>query len=144
MKVEVDPVSRRTGYERQDADVRKVLYISLAFLLGLALSFAGAGLLLGWYRQQPTAPLTALERQRLLPPAPRLQTDSQGDGQRINQAARERLAVYAWVDRPAGLARLPIERAMDLLAERGWPSPAPRQSGETAEVDDDQGGVHGR
>jgi hypothetical protein len=29
---------------------------------------------------------------------------------------------YSWVDRDKGVVRLPIERAMDILAERGLPS----------------------
>jgi hypothetical protein len=29
---------------------------------------------------------------------------------------------YEWIDREKGLARIPIERAMDILAEGGLPS----------------------
>ena len=32
---------------------------------------------------------------------------------------RERLNSYAWIDRETGTVRIPIERAMDLVAERG-------------------------
>jgi hypothetical protein len=35
----------------------------------------------------------------------------------LNNAQREALGGYAWVDRDAGIARIPIERAMDLAAE---------------------------
>lgn len=32
------------------------------------------------------------------------------------------LGRYGWVDREAGIVRIPIERAMDLLLERGLPT----------------------
>jgi hypothetical protein len=34
----------------------------------------------------------------------------------------DRLVGYGWVDREAGIVRLPIERAMELLLERGLPT----------------------
>ena len=34
---------------------------------------------------------------------------------------REQLEAYGWVDRKKGIARIPIERALDILAERGLP-----------------------
>lgn len=39
----------------------------------------------------------------------------------LDAAARQRLDGYAWVDRAAGRVRIPIDRAMQVLAERGWP-----------------------
>jgi hypothetical protein len=38
--------------------------------------------------------------------------------------AGRRLSSYGWVDREAGIVRIPIDRAMDLLAERGLPARA--------------------
>jgi len=35
------------------------------------------------------------------------------------RAAREELGRYGWVDRERGIARIPIERAMDLVADGG-------------------------
>ena len=35
------------------------------------------------------------------------------------------LTTYGWVDRNTGVARIPIERAMDLLVERGLPVTKP-------------------
>ncbi len=29
---------------------------------------------------------------------------------------------YGWVDQPAGVVRIPIDRAMELLAQRGLPT----------------------
>ena len=39
---------------------------------------------------------------------------------RLRQA--KLLSSYGWVDREAGVVRIPIDRAMDLVAERGLPT----------------------
>jgi hypothetical protein len=33
----------------------------------------------------------------------------------------QHLSTYGWVDRQNGTARIPIERAMDIIAEQGLP-----------------------
>ncbi|MCC6849598.1 MAG: hypothetical protein IT294_13935 [Deltaproteobacteria bacterium] len=56
------------------------------------------------------------------PPAPRLQTDPRQD--LVDLHAREAAAIraYGWVDKQAGVVRVPVERAIALLAERGLPA----------------------
>jgi len=60
-----------------------------------------------------------------VPPGPRLQANPERElaAYRAEQAAQA--TSYGWVDREAGVARIPIERAIDLLAERGLPAAAP-------------------
>ncbi len=43
----------------------------------------------------------------------------------VRAQQRQVLTSYAWVDKEAGTVRLPIERAKQLIAERGLPSAAP-------------------
>ena len=52
---------------------------------------------------------------------PRLQADPAADRLRIQRDQLEQLNGYGWVDRKAGIARIPIDRAMDLLASKGLP-----------------------
>ena len=52
-------------------------------------------------------------------PQPRLQIDPQNDLTHTQARDQELLNSYGWVDRRTGTVRIPIERAMDLLAERG-------------------------
>ena len=42
----------------------------------------------------------------------------------------EMLQGYAWVDRNAGAVRIPIERAMDLVVEKGLPTRAESTKGD--------------
>ena len=56
------------------------------------------------------------------PPEPRLQTSPIEDLQALRARDDAALHHYAWVDREAGVVRIPVERAIELLAERGLPA----------------------
>jgi hypothetical protein len=62
-----------------------------------------------------------------LPPQPRLQTDPRGDLLAFREAEDRTLATYGWVDRNAGIVRIPIEQAMKLTVDRGLPARAPKE-----------------
>jgi hypothetical protein len=74
-------------------------------------------------------PLAAGQR-RPLPPAPRLQTYPFDDIKELRRSELPRLERYEWVDKNTGVVRIPIERAIDLIAERGLPHRAPAPAGE--------------
>jgi hypothetical protein len=59
-------------------------------------------------------------------PVPQLQKNPAVDLARMKEEERRRIDAYGWVDREAGIAHIPVERAMDILAQRGLPKvPAP-------------------
>jgi hypothetical protein len=59
-------------------------------------------------------------------PAPRLQEDPASELDRMKREERRRIDAYGWVDPKAGIAHIPIKRAMDILAQTGLPKvPAP-------------------
>ena len=65
-------------------------------------------------------------------PQPRLQSNAAADLVKIQSAEEEKLDTYGWVDRPAGITRMPVEQAMRMIAEHGvpvWPAP-PSQTSE--------------
>ena len=66
-------------------------------------------------------PLARSQEDRL-PPEPRLQTDPRQDLIELRAKEDEWLASYGWVDRNAGVVRIPIEVAMRLTLERGLPA----------------------
>jgi hypothetical protein len=66
---------------------------------------------------------------------PALRSDPAGDLRGYHARQQAALEGYAWVDRDRGLVRIPIERAMDILAARGgaaWdpmqPAPPPAEA----------------
>jgi hypothetical protein len=54
-----------------------------------------------------------------IPPAPRLEIHTVGRWRTFREAEQARLSSYGWMDRGTGAVHIPIERAMDLIAERG-------------------------
>lgn len=71
-------------------------------------------------RSGPANPLAAREGRRL-PPAPRLQVNPARDMAELRRAEDRVLKGYGWVDEAAGIARIPIDRAMAIVAERSLP-----------------------
>ena len=57
-----------------------------------------------------------------LPPPPRLQVDPNAEYQDYLSSQMEVLNTYGWASREEGRARIPIERAMKLVAEGGLPA----------------------
>jgi hypothetical protein len=134
------PSAGNGGYEHRDIGTAGVLY----FLGGLAVSlliiyFVVDGLyhyLEKRYEAQQTAvnPLVtnAPVDTRQLPtdykdylkhnfPAPQLEVDERGQLDKLRIDEAETLSTYDWVDQKAGTVRIPIDRAMDLIAQRGLP-----------------------
>jgi hypothetical protein len=75
-------------------------------------------------REQPVPPMVAANLKRT-PREPRLEPNPLAP--RLAARAREDavLTSYGWVDRSAGVARIPIDRAMELLVQRGLPASKP-------------------
>lgn len=69
-------------------------------------------------RDPEPSPLMATPEQ---PPQPRLERAPGEVLARLRANEEILLNEYAWVDREAGLARIPVDRAIDILAERGLP-----------------------
>lgn len=67
-------------------------------------------------------------------PAPTLQLSPPADMARFRAQQWQALTNYAWIDRSNGVVQIPIERAMELLLQRGLPvraSNAPARTGES-------------
>jgi len=141
------------GYERSDIGVAGVLY----FLLGLAVAgllvyFVVGGL---YYfldkrseaEQTPVNPLVAnapADTRHIPPdykgdygkyldknfPSPQLEIDEHTKLTEVRLREEQTLATYDWIDKNAGTVRIPIDRAMDLIAQRGLPTRT--QAGSTA------------
>jgi hypothetical protein len=117
------------GYEKRDADAKWIFGI-VAFLIaaGLIMHFCLLGLmtLLG---KTPTP------RDRLYGVAhanapgenknvPHLQLSPPKDLREFRAREETELNTYGWIDRTNGVVRVPIDRAMELVLQRGLPTRA--------------------
>lgn len=55
-------------------------------------------------------------------PTPRLETDEDTEIYGFMLKQEQALSTYGWVDQSAGTLHIPIDRAMDLIAQRGLPT----------------------
>jgi hypothetical protein len=71
--------------------------------------------------RRESAPIHPLAAEREQPPRPRLQETPAIDLREFRAREDERLSTYGWVDRSAGIVRVPIERAIEIVAREGLP-----------------------
>ncbi len=114
----------------RDVDVRRIVLfgVGLAVLVAVcaaAVWFLVVGLRASAVASDPPPPLLPEARAPEPPPAPRLQTDPVSDLAALRARERELLEGWAWVDRGAGIARIPVAEAMDLLLVQPPAAPAP-------------------
>jgi hypothetical protein len=122
------------GFEPSDVPPRGVAYAFLGLFAGLAVSAAlVAGLLALISEWRGPGHATAIEASQVTPPLPRLQIAPEVDRAAFEAEAHRTLGDYGWTDRKSGLARIPIEEAMQMLAQHGWPdAPAGKAPGVAA------------
>ncbi len=108
------------------------------FLFGLLLFVIVAIFVMLWlYRVFGSAPPpgnpepSALMPAHQVPPPPRLQTNAAHDLRGLRDREDAILNSYGWVDQKAGIARIPIDRAIDAVARQGLPARAPGETGTT-------------
>jgi len=113
-------------HEESDVDVSAILRYGLG-LLGVALV---VHVLLWWLfgvferqnaRKQTQVYPMAVSEQNRLPPAPRFQENPQQELQELRAKQKALLEGYGWVNKDAGIARIPIEEAMKIVIQRGLP-----------------------
>ncbi len=117
------------SYEPSSFRTDRILWFSGSLLIALVVAAAVAVALLGGVhppRPVTAAPPTAVPA--LAPPL--LQPAPAGDLRSYRSEKSAQLEGYAWADKDAGLARVPIERAMQILAAQGASVPAPSAEGE--------------
>src|SRR6185436_9634131 len=64
-------------------------------------------------------PLAASARHE--PPSPNLQTQPFKDVYMLRLGENEKLSSYGWVDKDGGVTRIPIDRAMEVMLQKGFP-----------------------
>ena len=120
----VDP---SLGYEKRDARPASLLQFGFWMAVVLALTLVAMKWAFDYFSKTeplgaPAAPFATQENQ--LPPQPRLQVEPHTDLQDYCQAQQQQVDSYGWIDKPAGIVRVPIDRAMDIVLARGLPSRA--------------------
>ena len=128
--------AQAVGHETEDAEGGPLLGFALFLALIVAVC---AAIVIGLYnyldsreiREKAGRYPLAAGLPAELPPPPRLQNYPFTDVKDLHKEEARYPDHYAWVDRNAGVVRIPVERAIDILAARGLPhrEAAPAEAG---------------
>ncbi len=124
------------GHEPYMAGARPITLAILALALGCLAVFAGMRMLFGVFQrglEAAAVEVHPLRQGREQPPEPRLQAYPLREIAEHRAAIDARATSYDWVDRERGRVRLPLDRALELVAERGLPD-WPELEGVTGEA----------
>ncbi len=114
------------GYERRDANIRSILWLAAGVTITCALVFWGLIELSKHFEavaKSNDPEISPLADTKQIPPAPRLQDNSFRDLEEFRAVQDRTLASYAWINRQDGVVQIPVDRAMELILERGLPTP---------------------
>jgi len=129
------PMINHDGFEHEDLRSRGPFYFFAGLaLLGLVIYLV----IFGMYRvldsyakahQPPLSPMAmpqadtrAVTHENVQTfPQPRLEENERTQLRQLIEDQDRKLATYDWVDKDSGAVRIPIDRAMELIVERGLP-----------------------
>jgi hypothetical protein len=110
------------GHETTDVNVWAVGKFAIGLVVVCVVSIALLfGLLKFFQSREETSVANTVEPTKIFP-QPQLQKTPIPDLKAIRAEEDKLLNGYAWVDQPKGVVRIPVDRAIEVLAERGLPS----------------------
>lgn len=123
-----EEVTARTGdkHERHDVRTRPLITFMVAVLIALGIVnvvIGGFGWLLYKHSQASAPPPSSISRmERVIPEdVPHLQSSPRFDMEQMLKEETALIDSYGVTDAKAGLYRIPVQRAMELIAQRGLP-----------------------
>jgi len=123
------------GHELSDLSPRAIAIFGIVLAATVVVCLALAVWLFNFFAAREArqdVPPSALAKQEA-PSGPLLQVLAPKDLVELRAAEEKILDSYDWLNRQAGTVRIPIERAVELLAERGLPA-SPKESGTPGET----------
>src|SRR5690348_6730945 len=116
------------GHETADINVWAVgkfgIYLIGIIVLSLGLLF---GLMRYFQTQEEHDVAQTIEPEKVFP-EPRLEKSEMLELDKFRAREDQTLSTYGWVDQSKGVVRIPIDRAIDVVAQKGLPSrPSPQK-----------------
>jgi len=117
-------LSETAGHEIRDAKIGPLILIAA----GLAITVAIVGVFIyGIFQYLGAHPPASIQANPMaagaqIPPAPRIEEHPAIEIQQLHAQEEQTLSTYGWVDKKAGVVRIPIDRAMELQLQRGFPT----------------------
>lgn len=120
-----DAASVAAGHELRDVRATTMVAFAVALTALVVLACALVIWLFDTFegRAERQDPVLSPLAESQAPPDPRLQTQPRRNLEELRAAEERSLARYRWIDKEQGIVQIPVERAMELVAEEGLPAP---------------------
>jgi hypothetical protein len=111
-------------HEERDMNVNAVALFAVSLVVALTIVHYLAVVMFRHLASQPSSylPPTPLAASREKFAGPRLLVDQALDMNKLHASEQSVLNSYDWVDRDHGIVHIPIDRAIELVAQRGIPT----------------------
>jgi hypothetical protein len=109
------------SHETSDIKLKPIGVAIVIFIVAAVVIHVGVWFLFDYFRDQQQrrdVRRSMIEARPAIPPQPRLQVDPYKDWRDFRQSQQTVLETYDWASREQGRVRIPIRRAMELLAEQ--------------------------
>jgi hypothetical protein len=125
--LEYGPTPAGAQYEHTDIDpaigYKFALWLAVAMVLSFGIVYGAFWFFEGQARTANRAPRYPLAAGQARPePTPSLQTQPFKDIYMLREDEAKKLKSYGWVDQDGGVARIPVDRAMELMIQKGIPT----------------------
>ena len=108
-------------HEQSDVNIGKIVWVAIIMMVSAVVIHIAVWWIYDYLRtaeMQEDVRRTLVEPPSAIPPQPRLQASPEQDWTEYRRTQLQILNSYGWVSREAGRVRIPIDRAMELVAER--------------------------
>ena len=112
------------GHEVSDLQPGRIALFGIAIVIAMGLAVIITSLLIHYRATQYSKreiPLPRLAKEREVTTQPRLEVNPRQGLSEMRAGEQATLSSYGWVDKDAGIVRIPVDRAMEILANRGLP-----------------------
>lgn len=112
-------------FEPKDVNAKNVIVTGICVLIGVWLVVFMVYFVLSSFENQRASveqpPIPVASQRTSAPPEPRIQASPRTDLQRYEAQQSWLLTHYFWINKSKGVVAIPIEHAMELIAQRGIP-----------------------
>jgi len=122
------------GHETTDADVKPILWFLIGLALLLTVAMVGMTFLFDFLQnhfQRAGVQVNSVIDVNQIPPDPRLQPDPHEELLEVRSREERILHSYGWIDKDSGVFRIPIDRAMEIIAKSDLPARSARREPES-------------
>lgn len=116
----------QVSFERKDIDIVQITGFGIGLLVACLVTVFGMWVLFDYFANRedkvnPPNPPSMMSEKEKMPPKPQLQPDPPQELKEMRDNEEMLLTSYGWVDQAKGTVHIPIDRAIDMVAQKGLP-----------------------